>query len=46
MAWNAGDAATFVAPFSDDADFIAFEGTHLKVREQMLLFHQHIYHLV
>jgi uncharacterized protein (TIGR02246 family) len=27
-AWNAGDAAAFAAPFTDDADFIAFEGTH------------------
>lgn len=39
-AWSAGDAAAFVAPFRDEADFVAFEGTHLKGREQMLSFHQ------
>jgi len=27
-AWNTGDAAAFAAAFTDDADFIAFEGTH------------------
>ena len=42
-AWNASDAAAFIAPFSDDADFVAFEGTHLKGREQMLAFHQRIF---
>ena len=29
-AWNAGDAAAFAASFIDEADFVAFEGTHLK----------------
>ena len=29
-AWNAGDGTAFAAPFSDTADFIAFEGTHLE----------------
>jgi uncharacterized protein (TIGR02246 family) len=29
-AWNTGDAAAFAAPFTDEADFVAFEGTHLK----------------
>jgi hypothetical protein len=28
-AWNAGDGATFAAPFTDNADFVAWEGTHL-----------------
>ena len=23
-AWNAGDGAAFAAPFTDDADFVAF----------------------
>jgi uncharacterized protein (TIGR02246 family) len=26
-AWNTGDGAAFAAPFAEDADFIAFEGT-------------------
>jgi uncharacterized protein (TIGR02246 family) len=42
-AWNAGDGAAFAAPFTDDADFIAFEGTHLKGREEITLFHQRIF---
>jgi hypothetical protein len=29
-AWNAGDALAFAAPFKDEADFVAFEATHLK----------------
>ena len=45
-AWNAGDAAGFIAPFRDDADFVAFEGTHLKGLEQMLQFHQRIFDTV
>ena len=29
-AWNAGDAAAFAAPFTDKANFVAFEGTHCR----------------
>ncbi len=29
-AWNRGSGEDFAAPFSETADFIAFEGTHLK----------------
>jgi uncharacterized protein (TIGR02246 family) len=39
-AWNRGSAQDFAAPFSDDADFIAFDGTHLKGRERIIEFHQ------
>jgi len=28
--WNHGDAKEFAATFSEGADFIAFEGTHLR----------------
>ena len=45
-ACNAGDAVAFLASFRDDADFVAFEGTHLKGREQMLTFHQRIFDTV
>ena len=45
-AWNSGDAAAFIAPFRGDADFIAFEGTHLRGREQMLAFHRRIFDTV
>ena len=42
-AWNAGDAATFAAPFTDEADFVAFEGTHLKGRREIASFHRQIF---
>jgi uncharacterized protein (TIGR02246 family) len=42
-AWNAGDGGAFAAPFTDDADFVAFEGTHLKGRQEIALFHQQIF---
>ncbi len=42
-AWNAGDAAAFISSFADDADFVAFEGTHLKGREEMISFHREIF---
>jgi uncharacterized protein (TIGR02246 family) len=45
-AWNAGDAAAFAAPFTDDADFIAFEGTHLKGRREIASFHHQIFDTV
>ena len=36
-AWNAGDAAAFAAPFTDEANFVAFEGTHLKGRREIVV---------
>jgi uncharacterized protein (TIGR02246 family) len=45
-AWNAGDGAVFAAPFTDDADFVAFEGTHLKGRQEIALFHERIFDTV
>jgi uncharacterized protein (TIGR02246 family) len=41
-AWNAGDGAAFAGPFTDDADFVAWEGTHLKGRQEIALFTQRI----
>ena len=45
-AWNAGDAAAFAAPFTDEANFVAFEGTHLKGRREIASFHQRIFDTV
>ncbi len=45
-AWNAGDAAAFTAPFTDEANFVAFEGTHLKGRREIASFHQRIFDTV
>jgi len=44
-AWNHGNAAEFAAPFAEDADFIAFEGTHLKGRQQIRGFHERLFDL-
>ena len=41
-AWNAGDGASFAAPFTEDADFVAWEGTHLKGRQRIALFTQQV----
>lgn len=45
-AWNAGDGAAFAAPFTDSADFIAFEGTRLKGRARIAAFHQDVFDTV
>jgi len=42
-AWNRGSGADFARPFSEQADFIAFEGTHLKGREAIQEFHQKLF---
>jgi uncharacterized protein (TIGR02246 family) len=41
--WNQGSGAGFAAPFTETADFIAFEGTHLKGRQVIEEFHQQIF---
>ncbi len=45
-AWNTGDARGFASAFAEDADFIAFEGTHLKGREQIVEFHRQLFDTV
>jgi uncharacterized protein (TIGR02246 family) len=45
-AWNAGDSAAFAAPFTDCADFVAWDGTHLKGRQEIAAFHRQIFDTV
>jgi uncharacterized protein (TIGR02246 family) len=45
-AWNAGDGAAFAAPFTDGADFVVWDGTHLKERQQIASFTQRIFDTV
>ncbi|MBW4511772.1 MAG: SgcJ/EcaC family oxidoreductase [Scytonematopsis contorta HA4267-MV1] len=45
-AWNRGSGEAFAAPFSETADFIAFEGTHLKGRKEIAAFHQQTFDTV
>ena len=42
-AWNRCNVRDFAAPFADDADFIAFDGTHLKGRNQIVAGHQALF---
>jgi uncharacterized protein (TIGR02246 family) len=44
-AWNRGSGEEFATPFTEGADFIAFEGTHLKGRRAIAEFHQQIFDL-
>lgn len=45
-AWNKGSGEGFAAPFTEDADFVAFEGTHLKGNREIASFHQQIFDTV
>jgi hypothetical protein len=42
-AWNRGSAEGFAAAFTDEADFIAFEGTHLVGHSRIVAFHRQIF---
>ena len=42
-AWNRGDGGGFAARFGDAADFIAFEGTHLRGRDAIAEFHTRLF---
>src|SRR5262245_10725167 len=42
-AWNNGSGAGFAAPFTEFADFVAFEGTHLRGVQQIATFHQQLF---
>lgn len=44
--WNTGNGAGFAAQFADDADFVAFEGTHLRGRQEIAAFHKHAFETV
>lgn len=37
--WNIGDATKFAEPYSEDADFIGFDGTYLEGKQQIITFH-------
>jgi uncharacterized protein (TIGR02246 family) len=38
--WNQGSGDAFAAPYSEDSDFVGFDGTYLKGRQQIASFHQ------
>ena len=41
--WNKGSGQIFAAPYTDDSDFIGFDGTYLKGRQEIASFHQMIF---
>jgi uncharacterized protein (TIGR02246 family) len=42
-AWKRGDGAAYAAVFTEDADYIAFNGTHFKGREEIASSHQQLF---
>jgi uncharacterized protein (TIGR02246 family) len=38
--WNAGRGDAFAAPYTYDSDFIGFDGTYMKGRQEIASFHQ------
>jgi uncharacterized protein (TIGR02246 family) len=42
-AWDAGDAARFAACFTADADYVTFDGTHLRGRAANEQLHQRLF---
>lgn len=41
--WNQGSGAAFAAAFTDDGDLVAFDGTHLKGRQQIAEVQQRLF---
>jgi uncharacterized protein (TIGR02246 family) len=41
--WNEGSGARFAAPFTDDGDLVAFDGTHLRGRSVIEAFQQELF---
>jgi uncharacterized protein (TIGR02246 family) len=41
--WNEGSGSAFAAPFAEDGDLVAFDGTHFEGREEISAFHQELF---
>jgi uncharacterized protein (TIGR02246 family) len=41
--WNRGSGDAFAAPFAEDADFVAFDGSYFKGRQEIASFHQMLF---
>ena len=41
--WNEGTGEAFAAPFAEDGDLVAFDGTHFKGRHEIVPFHQQLF---
>ncbi|AQZ61289.1 unnamed protein product [[Actinomadura] parvosata subsp. kistnae] len=42
-AWNAGDATAYAALFTEDADYITFDGTHTRGRAAIESTHRRLF---
>jgi uncharacterized protein (TIGR02246 family) len=42
-AWGRGDGSAYGALFTDDADYIAFDGSHTKGRQEIAASHQRLF---
>jgi uncharacterized protein (TIGR02246 family) len=42
-AWNRNDGAAYAALFTEDGDYVAFDGTHLKGREENARHHDRLF---
>ncbi len=40
--WNAASGDGFAALFEEDGDLVGFDGTHIKGRQEIASFHQHL----
>jgi uncharacterized protein (TIGR02246 family) len=41
--WNAANGGAFASPFEEDADLVGFDGTSIKGRHEIALFHQRLF---
>jgi uncharacterized protein (TIGR02246 family) len=41
--WNAGSGEAFAAPFTDDVDFVAFDGARFRGRDELVRFHDPLF---
>jgi uncharacterized protein (TIGR02246 family) len=41
--WNRGSGAAFAAPFTENGDLVAFDGTHFMGRREIAPFHQELF---
>lgn len=41
--WNRGSGEAFAVPFAEDADFIAFDGTRFRRRDELVRFHDPLF---
>jgi len=41
--WNATCGYAFASPFEENGDLVGFDGTYIKGRQEIALFHQHLF---